>query len=207
MPATSLPPSPARTDIEAADPGRRIVQHRKAVPAAVTALTLQPAWPAWAEHRGAVGTGQSALATMISGCVALLSTRRTCRCVGQRLQGFQDRRDQLIVVTRVAHSPITPTGRLRRASVAERALSTEASKRGLAPMISTASACSIAFDGRVEDVAAGERGIQCCAILAAIDVLRAERRHQKLERVDLLDRREVTGDGAIRSGVVFDTCP
>jgi hypothetical protein len=54
-----------------------------------------------------------------------------------------------------------------------------------------------AFDGRVEDVAgAAERRIECGAVLAAIGILRAERSHQQLERVDFLDGGEIAGDSA-----------
>ena len=64
-------------------------------------------------------------------------------------------------------------------------------------MISTASALLDAFDGRVEDVAgAAERRIERGAVLAAVDVLRAERLHQQLQRIHLLDRGEIAGDGA-----------
>src|SRR5690606_25225659 len=54
-----------------------------------------------------------------------------------------------------------------------------------------------AVDGRVEDVAGttGSR-VEGCAILTAIDIGGAERGHQRLERVHLLDGRKVTGDGA-----------
>ncbi len=54
-----------------------------------------------------------------------------------------------------------------------------------------------AFDGRVEDVAgAAVFRIERCAVLAAVDVGRAERAHQQLQRIHLLDRGEIAGNGA-----------
>jgi hypothetical protein len=69
--------------------------------------------------------------------------------------------------------------------------------RGLAPMISTASACSMPFDGRIEDVArAAERRIERRHPGGSRCSWRAERPSSALQRVHVLDGRQVTRDGA-----------
>jgi hypothetical protein len=57
--------------------------------------------------------------------------------------------------------------------------------------------CLDAFDRRVEQVrGAAERRIEGSAILPAVDIRRAERCHQQLQRIDFLDAGQVAGDRA-----------
>ena len=89
-----------------------------------------------------------------------------------------------------------------------RALSTGASQRGLAPTSRQASACSMPGDRRVEQIAgAPASGSSLRAVLAAVEVGRAQRRHQVLERGHRLGVAQVAGDrrrcasGAAASGL------
>ena len=77
-----------------------------------------------------------------------------------------------------------------------RALSTGASRRGLVPMISIASASSIPAMRGVEAVEIAPRGIELRAVLPAVEVGRAERGHQVLQRQHALGIAQIAGDGA-----------
>ena len=78
-----------------------------------------------------------------------------------------------------------------------RALSTAASRRGLDPTINSASALVDARNGRVEQIAGAAQGrIDRRAILPRVDIDAAQAAHQILERVHLLDAREIADDGA-----------
>ena len=111
--------------------------------------------------------------TMIIGCAPSSARRRSLPLPSTSSVSVSvTAAEIIIVVAQLAGSPITPIGKLpRRQRLRMRALRTEASKRGLAPMISSASASSMPCDRRVEEVACtAERRIECCAILAAVDV-------------------------------------
>ena len=78
-----------------------------------------------------------------------------------------------------------------------RALSTAASRRGLEPTISSASACSMPAMVGVEEIGRpAPLRIERRAVLTAVEIGDAEPRHQILERENFLDRGKIADDGA-----------
>ncbi len=77
-----------------------------------------------------------------------------------------------------------------------RAFSTGASRRGLLPTSRIASASSIPAIARVEQVELAPRRIERRAVLPAVEIGRAERRHEVLQRQHALRVAQVAGDRA-----------
>ena len=160
--AASRPPCARHeADIERADARGRGVQHAEAVPAVLDGAELDARpWPPAPATAAPSGRASAPCPTMISGRSAFFERLGEAPLavgeLGQRLRAGAE----IVVVDRSGRPSrrSAPIGRLpARQRLRMRALSTAASRRGLEPMISSASACSMPAMVGVEEIARAAR--------------------------------------------------
>ncbi len=180
-------------DVEAADPRRRGVKDAKAVPAVGQRTDRDRGLGRRREHGGAVGPRQRALPDQPD-----LPLQRGRLVVEERGQRVRTGAEIGVIVGEIGMLADDPD---LEAAGAPALANAGIEHRGFLARIGPDDHEAVGLvdpgDGRVEEVAgAAPFGIERGAVLAAVEMGRAEPPDQLLEGEHLLDRAEIAGDGA-----------
>jgi hypothetical protein len=175
------------------------VQHGKAVPFLGDRADIVGELGGERQHGRAVGARQRALADDDERALGVLQERMEADAAfGQPRQRLGPRAQRLVFVAQVGGladdadrqvglQPLLADAGVEHRRLEARVGTDDQDRVGILD----------AFDGRVEDVAGAPIGrVERGAVLSAVDIGGAERGHQAFQRIHLLDRGEVAGDGA-----------
>ena len=198
MPSRSRPPSPGRKPSSrppTGDARRCRVQHVEAVPVVLDHPGALGDLARQAEDRGAVRPGQRAHAEHDHGLLGLGQLHRVL-ARGDRAQGLRPRAQILDVVGQIGRRPDSADP---EAATHETLAQARVDHRGFPTRVGADQQAGVgpldAGNRGVEEIGRARRARQLGAVLPALQVRRAQPRHQVLEREHGLGVAEVAGQG------------